>query len=1505
MKHTKKTITSISLLAFLTFAVVVSSLSTVLAVFSEQEIFRLAEKSFSASDPNNVNNTYDCFILEDSGNTHTIAVAWGKDPETTPDNLGLPDSLKKPGTNTDYTITKIATAGFRYCDFETITIPNGVVEIGENAFAHCDQLTTFAMPYGVSEIKDGTFMDCRSLTKITYRDANGGQTMYNSSIVTIGDHAFDSCASIVNFNCPTSVVSFKKSCFQNCTSLSSFSFPQSNATASNTITVESFAFADCSSLSYVYFEENMTSIHDYAFADCANSLFIDYTGENTPSFTGHPFWRQRYIAKNRNNNSEDDGVAGNLIKINCNVPVVRKDLRFPGLKYSVLEIPVGQHLKLDWGADDTPIHLIEGPTMPEAGEGEGEPETPAPYRFAQITGFDAPTASELAELTNGGSYYYTSSASAKTLYIPDEVVDPLDATKTLTVKTIVGTGFQNKTSSELTKVVFNESLVQISHEVFLGCTGLTDIDFMKCKNLKEIGYKAFELCSNITAINLPYSLEYIADYAFNKCERVTSLSFTANNGLFVKTNNKWAPVSGTIVRGISAPTNEIGDYYIDTVANKAYKYSENDSEWQVIQNASAEIVNLDDEEGGNGDYYIAIPRLKVIGERAFHRVGYTAYATSKNTRLEGTVNLILPESLNDGDAAYAKIVHQADESGDWPVTGGRTDFREVAVGRHAFDRCTCLATVEMAEATPTHKTNKATLDYTCSIGTSAFARCFNLLRFQASDNFYTIGASAFNAKTEGYYDSFRLKEIFLTSLKACNENCTFNYPFAIGNSSLADSNGDPIAVGGIQKDLVIYVNGDIPGNLENYTGYSSIVNTAATPNNKSHWNAEGDKSYTNDFGSNSYRTSIPTYFNVNWQEEDGILYWNPSDSSFVSKPKSFSDYQEKRIAFVKKVNGNSTDYIATRFYCKTSDLGTNTIIDLSKIPTSAYQIPNSQTTIPANGISNHLTTIGSCAFGSQDDNNRGVAFVIPNCVETIEERAFFCNKTGHGVKILTYRDGSGNIKKADGSNFNNSSLSASDLSSNSFCYLPDSIDVIGTDAFYGNRFETVTIGNGLTSFGTTPFVTYNSQSLITSISIGTNSCGLSVSQTNGGLYYSNGNNIKMLVYQPSGNTGTMNIDNGTTSIGRLAAANCKYSKVVIPNSVTKLYGGCFQKSTNLTEVEGGTGIQYINAEHKNNEQWNSSMPFNQIDSKGSSYSDSMYNNSFNGCTKLETVDFKSMTSIVAIGSNAFNGCTVLKNMTHGDTYTYSFAKEGANQNSKILLDDTDSNVSTGVLDLSNCTSLKTLGPSAFKGCTSILYVHTPKTSADNYTSTSLSVGGECLSDNDALKAILLGDNAVVGDGKFTGFKNTGKQFYQVKSAVMIKSGAPDDNCGRDGDYYINVATPSSPTLYQKANSTWSQITTGVNVSTSNASGSTYTYWIKKTSNNTAYYLYKKNESNKWATVGDIKDDEEDNGYGTYSSAKRSYWVKDSTYGYILFWNSGGAVPQKLVKDYFYYGVNAS
>ena len=139
---------------------------------------------------------------------------------------------------------------------------------------------------------------------------------------------------------------------------------------------------------------------------------------------------------------------------------------------------------------------------------------------------------------------------------------------------------------------------------------------------------------------------------------------------------------------------------------------------------------------------------------------------------------------------------------------------------------------------------------------------------------------------------------------------------------------------------------------------------------------------------------------------------------------------------------------------------------------------------------------------------------------------------------------------------------------------------------------------------------------------------------------------------------------------------------------------------------------------------------------------------------------------------------------------------------------------------------------------------------------------------------------------------------------MIKTTAPDNNYGREGGFYIYLDS-GTPRLYQKGASTWSEITQGagnLNVSTSGPSGNTYNYWIKRNASGSNYILYKKYAASKWVIVGDIKDDEEDNGNNVYSSPKRSYWTYDSTYGYIFFWNSGGAIPAKLVKEYFYYGV---
>ena len=134
-------------------------------------------------------------------------------------------------------------------------------------------------------------------------------------IKSIGDHAFDSCVSMDVFNCPRKLETVGKSAFQNCKSLKRFYFPTIVDVPTNKIEIGSYAFADCSELRRIYLEKNVDHIYKYAFVDCHPSLVINYTGSSAgdTSLTNRVdlYWRQRYIAKNRNNSSSPDTSTHN------------------------------------------------------------------------------------------------------------------------------------------------------------------------------------------------------------------------------------------------------------------------------------------------------------------------------------------------------------------------------------------------------------------------------------------------------------------------------------------------------------------------------------------------------------------------------------------------------------------------------------------------------------------------------------------------------------------------------------------------------------------------------------------------------------------------------------------------------------------------------------------------------------------------------------------------------------------------------------------------------------------------------------------------------------------------------------------------------------------------------------------------------------------------------------------------------------------------------------------
>lgn len=130
-------------------------------------------------------------------------------------------------------------------DLKKVTLPDGVTKIGPSAFYGCSKLTTVNIPAKLEEIDDYTFSGCTQLTDIKLSE----------SVTYVGESAFEGCS---NLNSVT--------------------------LSENTETIGDCAFYECDSLCSINLE-NVSQIGEGAFVYCANLDDIDLTncsliGEN-------------------------------------------------------------------------------------------------------------------------------------------------------------------------------------------------------------------------------------------------------------------------------------------------------------------------------------------------------------------------------------------------------------------------------------------------------------------------------------------------------------------------------------------------------------------------------------------------------------------------------------------------------------------------------------------------------------------------------------------------------------------------------------------------------------------------------------------------------------------------------------------------------------------------------------------------------------------------------------------------------------------------------------------------------------------------------------------------------------------------------------------------------------------------------------------------------------------------------------------------------------------------
>jgi hypothetical protein len=840
----------------------------------------------------------------------------------------------------------------------------------------------------------------------------------------------------------------------------------------------------------------------------------------------------------------------------------------------------------------------------------------------------------------------------------------------------------------------------------------------KTYSVTGIGYYAFWNCSDITAITIPSSVEYVVNNAFSGCSGLTTISYNATNCTDMG-NSSGAPFNGctsVTTLSIGANVTSIPSYAfkgctgLRTVNFDATNCTSFGTQNGISNNTSITTIYI-------GSGVTNIPSSAFSGCSGLTAVYY-----------RGNIRQWCEITFNSQPLNYAHSLYINNSL----VTNLVIPNTITEIKANAFNGASCLTSITIPESVT-------------SIGNSAFWGCSGLSEITIPSSVTNIGANAF-------YNCRGLGNVTIpNSVNSIGSNAFYFVTNIIYYGTATGSPWGALSVNGYYEDGLFYTS------MAKDTLVSAIrtITSANIPNSvidiRPNALCDCDDMVLLTIGSSVENIGVSAFKNctgltiVNFNATNCTSMGNidlGTDNTVFSGCTSLSTLN------IGNNVTNIPDYSFCRCRALTSISIPNSVISIGENAFDGCSGLTGDLTIP-----NYVTSIGASAFSGCS----GLTSVtIGNSVTSIGNYAFNCS----GLTMVNY---TGTIAQwceiVFGNSYANPLYPGHNLYINNSLVtnlvISEPVTEIKEYSFNGARgLRTVTIGNSVTSIG---FDAFMECSGLTSVSIG--------------------NSVEVIgqeAFRLCSGLASVNLGNSVATIDQNAFEGCSgLTTVTIPESVTSIGREAFKGCSSLVEIT----IPFVGSSAYATTPANSTLfgyifglSSNETTTTQQYYSEDNYvrclipntlrrvtitggkllYGAFYGCSMLTSVTIGN--AIDSIGEKAFYGCSGLPSVTIPESVTDigEWAFSGCNGLTSVIIPGSITSINhsvfrecTGLVSVTIPNSVTSIGGSAFYHCNALTELTIPNSVE--------SIGGSAFRGCPNLASVTIG-NSVTNIGIFA-FQN--------------------------------------------------------------------------------------------------------------------------------------------------------